>query len=147
MLTKDDVMKIVELFFAYRNSEATTSILTITSNVKSFIPIILIVLFIIQAFAFTSTFDVNNEFRHPEEMSKYIVDNDPHYDTVSIGAYNLRPYSWWLGENVVGIVNSNQTAIDESNVTYYISNKQLDKLNNYDEIKNMGNLYLYKKSV
>lgn len=114
---------------------------------KSFIPIILIVLFIIQAFAFTSTFDVNDEFRHPEEMSKYIVDNDPHYDTVSIGAYNLRPYSWWLGENVVGIVNSNQTAIDESNVTYYISNKQLDNLNNYDEIKNMGNLYLYKKSV
>ena len=112
---------------------------------ENIIPIALMIMFIIQAFAFTATFDPTNQYKVTEDVSNYIIENNPDYEIMSIGAYNLRPYSWWLHQNVLGIPTSNQTAIDESNVTYYISNTQLDELTNYTEIKKFNELYLYEK--
>ena len=114
---------------------------------QNLIPAALIILFIIQGFAFTATFEPTDEYRATEDISNYIIDTNPDYKNISIGVYNIRPYSWWLGENVIGLVSGNQTAIDESNVTYYISNNKLDNLTNYTEIKNINQLYLYEKSV
>ena len=78
---------------------------------KNIIPIILIVLFLIQGFAFTLTFEDTNEFSAPEEMSDYIKANI------------------------------------ENNVSYYISNVKQKNLTNYTEIKQIDNLYLYKKNT
>ena len=38
-------------------------------------------------------------------------------------------------------------AIDASNVTYYISNKELTNLTNYTKIKDINDMHLYEKSV
>lgn len=123
-------------------------IINIHKHVKineNIIPIALIVLFIIQAFAFTLTFDVNESYISTEEISNYIIDNNPDYRNTTIGTYNVRPFSWWLGESAGGIESSDEKAIDSSNVTYYISDKELMNLTNYTKIKDINNLHLYER--
>ena len=113
---------------------------------KNIIPVGLIILFIIQGFTFCFAFEPTNQFTAPQEMSEYIMHENPDYEKCKIGVYNLRPYLWYLGENVTGIENSAHAKIDSSNVSYYISNVPQDSLNNYTEIKNIDNLYLYEKT-
>ena len=60
------------------------------------IPICLIILFIIQGFAFTMTFEDTNKFIAPDEMSKYIINEIPDYKNHLIGVYNMRPYHWLI---------------------------------------------------
>ena len=112
---------------------------------ENLIPLILIIVFIIQAFAFTATFEPTTQYISTEEMSNYIIENNPDYQDMQIGVYNIRPYGWWLGGNTIGIPSGSQDVIDQSNVTYYISNQKLDNLTNYTEIKNINQLYLYEK--
>ena len=114
---------------------------------KNIIPIILIVLFLIQGFAFTLTFEDTNEFSAPEEMSDYIKANIDNWSEIKIGNYNIRPYYWYLGLNSPGIESSHPEKIIENNVSYYISNVKQTNLTNYTEIKQIDNLYLYKKNV
>ena len=114
---------------------------------KNIIPIVLIVLFVIQGFTFCLAFEETNQFTAPQEMSEYIIHEDPDYKDHTVGVYNIRPYRWYLGENVIGIQNHKHAQIDSSNISYYISNTKIDDLNNFTEIKNINNLYLYKKSV
>jgi hypothetical protein len=126
------------------------SVDTISKRIKineSIIPVILIALFIIQAFAFTYTFDETNKFKTIEDVSDYIIDSNPDYENISIGVYNVRAYNWWLGGNLLPIKSNETGLIDASNVTYYISDKSLDKLANYSEIKNINDVYIYEKSV
>ena len=78
-------------------------------------------------------------------MSNYIIENNPDYQNMTIGVYNIRPYSWWLGGNTVGIPSGFDDEIDASNVTYYISNQKMNHLKNYKEVKNIDQLYLYEK--
>ena len=118
----------------------------ITFN-KNIIPIILITLFAIQGFTFCLTFEDTNDYTAPQEMSEYIIHEIPDYKNYKIAVYNIRPYLWYLGENTIGIPNSEITKIDTTNISYYISNTKLNDLNNFKEIKNIGKLYLYEKSV
>ncbi|WP_407381682.1 glycosyltransferase family 39 protein [Methanobrevibacter sp.] len=112
---------------------------------KKILPILLIVLFIIQGFAFTYSFDETNEFNAPEQISDYIKSDADNWSDLQIGVYNIRPYFWYLGDNVTGIPNQFTDKIIESNVTYYISNVKQDNLTNYSEITQIEDLYLYKK--
>lgn len=114
-------------------------------NNNTILPVALIILFIIQAFAFCTVFEDTDEFIAPEEISNYIIHAIPDYASQMIGVYNIRPYHWYLGENITGIESDNQTKIDESNITYYISDIPQNNLNNFKEIKSIDNLYLYKK--
>lgn len=114
---------------------------------KNIIPIVLILLFAIQGFTFCLAFEDTNHFTAPQEMSEYIIHENPDYENLNIGVYNIRPYRWYLGENVTGIPNSEITKIDTSNIDYYISNVKINDLNNFTEIKNIDYLYLYEKSV
>ena len=126
------------------------SIETINKHIKiseNIIPIALIALFIIQAFTFTFTFDETSEYNTIEDVSDYIIDTNPDYKNLSIGAYNVRAYNWWLGENLLAIKSSDEPTIDASNATYYISDKFLENVTNYTEIKNINNVYIYEKSV
>lgn len=126
------------------------SIKTINENIKinkNIIPILLIALFIVQAFAFTLTFEPTTKYKTIEEVSDYIIDKHPDYENISIGVYNVRAYNWWLGGNLLPIVSSETEKIENSNVTYYISDKKLDNLPSYTEIKNINNVYIYEKSV
>ena len=126
------------------------SIDTINKHIKineNVIPIIVIALFIIQAFTFTYTFEETGEFRAIKDVSDYIIANNPDYKNISIGTYNVRAYNWWLGENALPIKSYDTETIDASNVTYYISNRIQNNLTNYTEVKNINNLYIYKKSV
>ena len=114
---------------------------------KNIIAPILIFLFILQAFTFPLTFDLTDEYKATEDVSNYIIDNNPDYKNMTIGVYNIRPFSWWLGKNIIGLVSDNESAIDKSNATYYISNRPLANISNYTPIENFGKIYLYEKSV
>ena len=118
----------------------------ITIN-KNIIPVVLIVLFAIQGFTFCFAFEQTNDFTAPQEISEYIIQEVPDYENCNIGVYNIRPYRWYLGDNIIGIPNSEITKADTSNISYYISNVKIDDFNNFTEIKNIGKLYLYEKSV
>ena len=125
------------------------SVDTINKRIKineNIIPIILIVLFIIQAFAFTCTFDQTNKFNAIEEVSDYIISTHPDHENISIGVYNVRAYSWWLGGNLIPIKSYDTETIDSSNVTYYISDRTLN-MTNYTETNNISDVYIYEKSV
>ena len=111
---------------------------------KNIIPIILIVLFLIQGFAFTLTFEDTNEFNAPEEMTDYIKANIDNWSEIQIGNYNIRPYYWYLGLNSPGIESNHPEKIIENNLSYYISNVEQENLTNYTEIKQIENLHLYK---
>ena len=114
---------------------------------RNIIPIALIVLFVIQGFTFCLAFEETTQYIAPQEISEYIIHEIPDYEKYEIGVYNIRPFYWYLGENVTGIENHNTAKIDASNVSYYISKAPLNGLNNYSEIKNIHNMYLYKKNV
>ncbi|WP_458453206.1 glycosyltransferase family 39 protein [Methanobrevibacter sp.] len=114
---------------------------------KNIIPFALIIMFIIQAFTFTLTFEPTNEFKNIETVSDYIIDNNPDYENLSIGVYNVRAYNWWLGGNLLAIESDDTATIDASNVTYYISDKLLSNITNYTEINNINNIRIYEKSV
>lgn len=114
---------------------------------KNIIPIILIALFAVQGFAFTETFEPTNKYLAPEEISDYIKEINPDYKDIQIGVYNIRPYFWWIGDNVVGIPTSQKDKIENSNLTYYISNAKLNNLTNYSEIKNIDTIYLYERNA
>lgn len=114
---------------------------------KSILPIILIVLFLIQGFAFTYTIEETNEYNAPEMMTDYIKQNIDNWSDIYIGNYNIRPYYWFLGSKSPGIESSNPQKIIESNVTYYISNYKQKNLTGYTEVKEIENLYLYKKNL
>ncbi len=116
-------------------------------NRKNILPIILIVLFLIQGFAFTSTFEQTNEFNGPELMTDYIKENIDNWSEIQIGNYNIRPYYWYLGMNSPGIESGATQKIIESNVSYYISNHPQKNLTNYTEIKNIDGLYLYQRNA
>ncbi|WP_462315839.1 glycosyltransferase family 39 protein [Methanobrevibacter sp.] len=114
---------------------------------ENIIPIMLIVLFVIQAFAFTYTFEETDKFKTIEDVSDYIISNNPDYENISIGVYNVRAYNWWLGGNLVPIKSHEAGLIDSSNVTYYISDRTLSNITNYTEIKNINDVHIYEKSV
>lgn len=113
---------------------------------KSILPAILIVLFIIQGFAFTMTFEDTRYYLGPEEISDYIISNNDNYTDLIIGVYNMRPFHWYLGKNVTGIPNDAVARIENSTVDYYISHRQLN-LTNFTEETNIDGIYLYKKIV
>ena len=126
------------------------SVNTINGHLKinrNIIPIILIAAFIVQAFAFTYTFEPTDEFNTVEDVSNYIIENNPDYENISIGVYNVRAYNWWLGGNLLAIQSSDEDIIDGCNATYYISNRILDNVTNYTAIKNINDIYIYERSV
>lgn len=114
---------------------------------RNIIPIILMALFLIQGFTFCFAFEDTNEFIAPEEMSEYIIQEIPDYTNQTIGVHNTRIYNWYLGKNITGIESDSPARIKEANITYYISDIPQDNLDNFKEIKNIDNIYLYKKSV
>ncbi|MBQ2635640.1 MAG: glycosyltransferase family 39 protein [Methanobrevibacter sp.] len=114
---------------------------------NNIIPIILIALFLIQGFTLCFAFEDTNQFIAPQEMSNYIKSEIPDYENQTIGVYNMRPYHWYLGENVTGIQSNNTTEIESANISYYISDIPKNDLDNFRELKSIDNLYLYKKTI
>ena len=112
---------------------------------KNIIPIILIALFIVQAFTFTFTFDSTNEFKAIEDVSDYIIENNPDYENMTIGVHNVRAYNWWLGKKAIPIDSDLISEIDISNATYYISDKPLNNITNYTLIKSINDELIYEK--
>jgi predicted heme/steroid binding protein len=126
------------------------SIDTINDHLKinrNIIPAAFIALFILQAFTFTFTIEPTDTYTTIEEVSEYIIDNNPDYKNLSIGVYNVRAYNWWLGGNLLPIKSSDEDLIDASNTTYYISDNILTNVTNYTEIKNINHVYIYEKRV
>ncbi len=110
------------------------------------LPIILITLFLIQGFAFTATFEQTNDYKNLELMSNYVIENHPDYVDGGIGVYNIRPYSWYLCGKTLGIKSNEPEKIDQANITYYISDKDVN-LTNFTEIKQIDKLHLFKRTV
>ena len=93
------------------------------------------------------TFDDTSEFKAPEEVSDFLINYDGDYEDKTIGVYNIRPFTWYFKEPVLGIVANETKLIDSSELDYYISNIKQDNLTNFTEIKNIDNLYLYERII
>lgn len=112
---------------------------------KNIIPIALIILFLVQGFTLCYEFEDTNQFIAPQEMSEYIISEIPDYENQTIGVYNTRPYQWYLCKEVIGIESNNITKIENTNITYYISDVPQDNLTKFKEIECIDNLYLFKR--
>lgn len=122
------------------------SIDTINNRIKineNIIPIIIIALFVIQAFTFTLTFEETYEFKAVEDASNYIMDTNPDYENATIAVYNIRAFNWWFGKSLLAIESTDNEKIDSCNATYYISDKILKNMTNFTEIKNFDNIHIY----
>lgn len=111
---------------------------------KYIIPVILMCILIPAGFYYANTIEQSDEYHYSEEMSNYIITHYPNYQDMDIGSASVRPFEWYLVKYMDPIHNNEIEKIENSNITLYISNKQI-KLNNYNEIKNIGNYYLYEK--
>ena len=106
--------------------------------------LILIVFLLCSSFTFVNNFEDTNEFKNQELIADFLIEYDPDYKDKSIGAYNIRPYTWFFSKNILAIPSSEPYKLDTNNVTYYISNIELD-LDNYDLIKSNDHFYLYER--
>lgn len=106
--------------------------------------IIGIMFLIFSSFNFVNNFEDTNEFINQELIADALKEYDPDFKDKIVGTYHIRPSSWFLGQNVLGIPINQLDLLDEHNVTYYFSNKELD-LKNFELIKSNDNFYLYKR--
>lgn len=113
---------------------------------KNVIPIILIVLFAIQGFAFTLTYEQTDRYNSHQEIIDYIHELNPDNPDVKIAVSNQRAYLWLYGDNAMGLVSRNQSAIDQADISYYISSSRLYELQNFTEIRVFNGLYLYERN-
>lgn len=111
-------------------------------NIKKVIPIILIALFIVNAFGFAYTIGEHQNFHQYKEVTDILKDADPDLKTKTIGSSNIRASLWYLQQPVVPLLDNNLTAIEDSNVTYYIAAKNLT-LSNYDVFIEHKGIYVY----
>lgn len=109
------------------------------------VSVILILIFVVSSFSFIMAFDDTDEFKAPEEVSNFLMDYDDDYENKTIGVYNIRPFTWYFKEPILGIVANETDLIDSSELDYYISNIKQDNLTNFTEIKNIDNLYVYER--
>ena len=116
-------------------------------KISNVIPVILIILFLVQGFSLCFAFESTDQFIAPQEMSDYIINEIPDYANETIGVYNMRPYHWYLGENITGIESNDTEKIENANITYYISDIAKNDLNGFKEMKSIDNLYLYQKTI
>ena len=113
------------------------------TNIKNVLPIILIALFIVNAFAFTSTIDCDTDLHKNKHVADYIKQIEPNYHDLTIGSANQRPFLWYFAQPIAPISINNPEEIDQSNIDYYIATREID-LNNFTLIKECENMYIYK---
>ena len=109
------------------------------------VSVILILIFIVSSFSFIMAFDDTDEFKAPRDASNFLMNYDDDYENKTIGVYNIRPFTWYFKEPILGIVANETELIDSSELDYYISNIKQDNLTNFTEIKNIDNLYVYER--
>ena len=114
-------------------------------NTSQLLAVILIIIFVFSAFTFTSTVTIDQEIKSPELMSQYLKHYNPDYESKNIGVYNKRPFSWFLHKDLFGIDKYHRDYLEQSDLTYYISNEKVN-LTNYHQIQKEGNLYLYQRN-
>ena len=114
-------------------------------NTSQLLAVILIIIFVFSAFTFTSTVTIDQEIKSPELISNYLKHYDPDYESKNIGVYNKRPFSWFLHKDLFGIDKYHRDYLEQSDLTYYISNEKVN-LTNYHQIQKEGNLYLYQRN-
>ena len=112
-------------------------------NIKNIIPIILILLFVVNAFAFSFTVGEHKDFNEYKEITDILKEIDPGYIDKSIGTHIHRPMLWYLQKPNTFISAANPDQIDASNLTYYISPTTLN-LTNYTLIAQKNELCIYK---
>jgi hypothetical protein len=69
------------IFFVLTAIEEIHKHVKINENI---IPILLIIAFIVQAFAFTATLEPTDQYKSTEEISNYIIENNPDYENMRI---------------------------------------------------------------
>ncbi len=108
------------------------------------IPVILMCILIPTGFYYADTIEQTDYYHYPEQMADYIITQYPDYQDMYIGSGAIRPFEWYLAKDLKAMHNNEIEKIEGSGVQLYISNKEI-KLNNYTEVKNIGDYYLYEK--
>lgn len=107
------------------------------------ISILMILTCLFSAFGFTDSVEMNEEINSPKLMADYLIDYDANYSLKEVADYNIRYYNWLLKMNTIPLVDERLSYLDSSNITYYISNNEVE-LENYTMIHRENNLYLYE---
>lgn len=112
-------------------------------RLNKIVPVVLILLALFSAFAFTSTVELDDTIKSPEIMADYLLDLDENLSSHQVAVYNVRYFDWFLEKKTIPMEDDNLDVLDSSNITYFISDNKVD-LNNFTMIHKENNLYLYK---
>ncbi len=115
-------------------------------KIKTILPILLIILFLINGFSYITTID-NELFLHAEEeTSHFLMEYDTNLSNATIASTYPRTLGYYLQHKVIEMFDYE---VDSSGVTYYISYGDINPpLNNYDLIyhnKENHNMHIFKK--
>jgi hypothetical protein len=120
-------------------------------NVSTIVTVGLILIFIGSAFANINTIPTENKnISGPAEVSQWLINYDPNYNTKIIWTHNIRYYTWYLKMNVNGAYEKDISKLTSNNVSYFISKNISDEnytIENYTIIKKHGDIYIYKKNI
>ncbi|MCF0226677.1 MAG: glycosyltransferase family 39 protein [Methanobrevibacter sp.] len=114
---------------------------------KYIIPVVLTVVLLFGAFSLINIVDPSANFKGPEDMGNFIVNEVSDYKDVKIASNTVRPFKWYLQKYVFPIKEYDLDKLYDFNITYYITNQPIDNLTNFTEVKTIEGYHLYKSTV
>lgn len=135
-----------EIIFSKFNSIDLKEIKKPKSNLrKNFsrcIPIVIILICLFSAFNFTNTVEVDKIGLSIDDVSNYLIDYDPDYQSKKIGVKSGEMFYEWYFQKKIDVVD-----VDNLNNSYYDYIITWPELNddNYKEIYNSNGTFLYEK--
>lgn len=113
---------------------------------KLIIPAILTVVLLFSSFAFVENVEKTDAFIAPQEMSEYIISQHPDYKNSNVASNTIRPYKWYLEQEIFAVRNSQLDSLQTYDIKYYISDNYVGNINNFTMIKNIDGIYLYQRN-
>ncbi len=121
---------------------AAVDVIEVKIKIKKVIPIILIALFIVNAFGFAFTISEHENFHNYKEITDILKEMDYDLKNKTVGSSFIRACLWYLQQPITPLLDNNLTAIENSNLTYYIDSKNLT-LENYEIFIEHNGIYVY----
>lgn len=112
---------------------------------KNIIPAILIVVLVAFSFYYTETVETTKDFNAPSEVYEYVITNYPDYKDLNIGSSTVRPFNWYFDSDLAAYKNDEVTQINHSDLDLYLSNKRIDGLYNFREVKTIDDYVIYER--
>ena len=119
-------------------------------KLKTLIPIVLIIVFVVSSFGYLNTDKHVSLVDDEQKMVEWIEGNIPNYGNMNFSSIRGPIYTWYLQEEVKTTVHNNNSSdiynqMVKDNISYYISTNSSLEIPNTSKLQNFGNVTIYKR--